>query len=191
MLDATFARPDLTTFCRLEGLGLLVTGQRLEPDRAVLACRVADPDPWCRRCGCEGAPRDSVTRTLAHEPLGCLGGLTYFGGPSARNARRTAFRDTPRVLAITLIGIPSARCNRRISAQSSTFITPQASRRGSIFVRRCGVRFHPSLTPAFSDLQRFDYVSRRCSTCIFSSLTSGQTAPRVASPGHADRAITL
>ncbi len=25
---------------------------------------------WCRRCGCEGAPRDSVTRRLAHEPLG-------------------------------------------------------------------------------------------------------------------------
>jgi len=38
--DATFARPDLTTFCRLEELGLEVLGQRLEPDRAVLACRV-------------------------------------------------------------------------------------------------------------------------------------------------------
>src|SRR4051794_5893766 len=24
----------------------------------------------CRRCGCEGAPRDTVTRRLAHEPLG-------------------------------------------------------------------------------------------------------------------------
>jgi hypothetical protein len=36
--DATFACPDLTTFCRLDELGLLVTGQRLEPDRAVLAC---------------------------------------------------------------------------------------------------------------------------------------------------------
>jgi transposase len=45
-------------------------GQRLEPDRAVLACRVVEPDQWCRRCGCEGVPRDSVTRRLAHEPLG-------------------------------------------------------------------------------------------------------------------------
>jgi len=68
--DATFDRPDLTTFCRLEELGLEVVGQRLEPDRAVLACRVVEPDSWCRRCGCEGVPRDSVTRSLAHEPFG-------------------------------------------------------------------------------------------------------------------------
>jgi len=68
--DATFACPDLTTFARLDELGLEVVGQRLEPDRAVLACRVVDPDQWCRRCGCEGAPRDTVTRRLAHEPLG-------------------------------------------------------------------------------------------------------------------------
>ena len=70
MPDATFARPDLTTFCGLEELGLVVTAQQLEPDRAVLACRVAEPDPWCRRCGCEGVVRDSVTRRLAHEPFG-------------------------------------------------------------------------------------------------------------------------
>ncbi len=70
MSDATFARPDLTTFARIDDLGLEVTGQRLEPDRAVLACRVVEPDQWCRRCGCEGAARDTVTRTLAHEPVG-------------------------------------------------------------------------------------------------------------------------
>ena len=70
MPDATFACPDLTTFCRLDELGLEVTGQRLELDRAVLACRIADDDSWCRRCGEQGAPRDSVTRGLAHEPLG-------------------------------------------------------------------------------------------------------------------------
>ena len=34
--DATFACPDLTTFCRLDELGLEVTGQRVEPDRALL-----------------------------------------------------------------------------------------------------------------------------------------------------------
>ena len=70
MPDATFACPDLTTFCRLDELGLAVVGQRLEPDRAVLACRVVEPDQWCRRCGCEGVPRDTVIRQLAHEPLG-------------------------------------------------------------------------------------------------------------------------
>jgi transposase len=68
--DATFACPDLTTFCRLDERGLEVTGQRLEPDRAVLACRVVEADQWCRRCGCEGSPRDTVTRRLAHEPWG-------------------------------------------------------------------------------------------------------------------------
>ena len=70
MPDATFACPDLTTFCRLDQLGLEVTGQRLEPDRAVLACRITDEDRWCRRCGEEGALRDTVTRQLAHEPFG-------------------------------------------------------------------------------------------------------------------------
>ncbi len=57
-------------FCRLDELGLEVLGQRLEPDRAVLACRVVEADQWCRRCGCEGTARDTVTRQLAHEPLG-------------------------------------------------------------------------------------------------------------------------
>jgi transposase len=74
MPDATavggFACPDLTTFCRLGELGLEVTGQRLERDRAVLACRVVEPDAWCRECGAEGVARDTVTRWLAHEPLG-------------------------------------------------------------------------------------------------------------------------
>lgn len=74
MSDATppagFGRPDLTTFAKLDGLGLTVIGQRLEPDRAVLACRVVELDRWCRRCGGEGHVRDSVIRQLAHEPLG-------------------------------------------------------------------------------------------------------------------------
>jgi len=69
--DATFARPDLTKFVRLDELGLVVTGQRIEHDRSVLTWRVVDDDPWCRRCGCEGVPRDTVTRRLAHEPQGC------------------------------------------------------------------------------------------------------------------------
>ena len=71
MPDATaFAPADLSSFCRLDELGLVVVGQRLAPRRAVLACRVVDDDRWCHRCGCEGSPRDSVTRQLAHEPFG-------------------------------------------------------------------------------------------------------------------------
>ena len=42
--DVTFACPDLSTVCRLDERGLEVTGQRLEPDRSVLACRVVGPD---------------------------------------------------------------------------------------------------------------------------------------------------
>jgi transposase len=68
--DATFAPPNLTSFCRLDELGLDVIGQRLEPERAVLTCRVVESDRWCRRCGCEGSARDTVVRELAHEPLG-------------------------------------------------------------------------------------------------------------------------
>ena len=70
MLHATFATPDLTTFCRLDELGLVAVGQLLEPERAVIECRLADTDPWCRKCGGEGVARDTVTRPLAHEPFG-------------------------------------------------------------------------------------------------------------------------
>ncbi len=70
MLHATFTAPCLTTFCRLDELGLEAVGQHLSPDRAVLECRVVEPDWWCRKCGCEGVPRDTVARRLAHEPFG-------------------------------------------------------------------------------------------------------------------------
>jgi hypothetical protein len=73
VFHATFTSSDLTTFCRLDELGLEVVGQRLEPDRAVFAGRVVDTggaDGWRRRCGCEGVPRDTVVWRLAHEPFG-------------------------------------------------------------------------------------------------------------------------
>ena len=70
MFKATFNRPDLTTFCRLNDLGLEATGQFLSTDRAVIECRVVEPDPWCSKCGSEGIARDTVTRQLGHEPFG-------------------------------------------------------------------------------------------------------------------------
>ncbi len=70
MLHATFAIPDLTVFCRLDELGLVAVGQRLAPDRAVIECRVAEPDPWCRGCGSRALSRGTDTRQLAHEPFG-------------------------------------------------------------------------------------------------------------------------
>jgi transposase len=68
--DVTFTCPDLTTFCRLDQLGLEVVGQRVQPGRATLMCRVVAADDRCSRCGCRGAARDSVVRELAHEPFG-------------------------------------------------------------------------------------------------------------------------
>lgn len=56
MSHPTFATPDLTTFCRLDELGLEAVGQYLDAKRAVLECRVIAPDAWCRSCGAEGAP---------------------------------------------------------------------------------------------------------------------------------------
>jgi hypothetical protein len=72
-MPPTFVRPDLGSFCRLDELGLRVVGQRLEPSRAVLACRVIETDefgPVVSPLPMPAAPRDSVTRRLAHEPLG-------------------------------------------------------------------------------------------------------------------------
>ena len=74
MPDATFATPDVTTFCRLDELGLVVVGQHLQPNRAVLACRVADDaveeaDRWCRRCGYEGRSRAARTPSKPAESM--------------------------------------------------------------------------------------------------------------------------
>ena len=70
MANTIFDRPDLSAFTRLDDLGLEVTGQRIELDHAVLACRIVGEDRWCRRCGCQGICRDTVVRRLAHEPYG-------------------------------------------------------------------------------------------------------------------------
>jgi len=70
MAHVTFTAPDLASFAGVDTLGLIVTGQHVTSRRAVLACRVAALDGWCHRCGCQGIPRGSVIRRLAHEPLG-------------------------------------------------------------------------------------------------------------------------
>ena len=68
MPNTIFDRPDLSAFTRLDDLGLEVTGQRIWPDHAVLACRITGEDRWCRRCGRQGICRDTVLRRLAHVP---------------------------------------------------------------------------------------------------------------------------
>lgn len=75
---AGFACADLTLFCRLDELGLEVTGQRLEPGRAVLACRVLGPDRWRHECGCAGVVRDTGSQGIDATPR-------LFGGLMARH----------------------------------------------------------------------------------------------------------
>src|SRR5262249_328830 len=82
------------------------------------------------------------------------GRRSYLGGALEANAARTVLRDTFNNREIILIDNPSARCNRRISAQSSTDNTPSSSqpnkarrpKGGSKFGRRHGVSFHAART---------------------------------------------
>jgi transposase len=68
-LSAGFACADLPRSAGSTSSASKPSGSAWNPI-VVLACRVVDPDPWCRRCGCEGTLRDTVTRRLAHEPAG-------------------------------------------------------------------------------------------------------------------------
>ena len=47
MSNATFDRPNLSTFARLDGQGLEVTGQRIETDHALSGYRITGEDRWC------------------------------------------------------------------------------------------------------------------------------------------------
>ena len=82
MSNTTFDRPNLSAFTRLYDLGLEVTGQRIETDHAVLACRITGADRWCRRCGCQGICRDTLGRTLKRR-AGDI--LAYFDHPHTSN----------------------------------------------------------------------------------------------------------
>ena len=108
VLNATFAAPDLTTFCRLDELGLEAVGQRIEAGRAVIECRVIESDPWCRKCGAEGVVRDTVVRPLAHEPFGHRSTLLLVRVRRYRcyHCRRTWHQDT------TAAAAPRAKISR-------------------------------------------------------------------------------
>lgn len=72
---------------------------------------------------------------------------SYLGGPSDFTAFATVFLEIPNRSAIDLIDSPSARCNRRISAQSSTVITrPIVRNRWLSFQPSQWLTFRPSST---------------------------------------------
>ena len=60
----------LDSFCRLDRLGLTVTGQLVEPDHTVLTCIPTTPAVSCAGCDGPGARYDTVVRRLAHVPYG-------------------------------------------------------------------------------------------------------------------------
>jgi hypothetical protein len=66
------------------------------------------------------ARSNSRTRGSTASTTDPAGRRTYLGGPSLASADRTVFLEIPSSRAIAFTGMPSARCNRRISAQSST-----------------------------------------------------------------------
>ena len=70
MPHTTFDLPDLSAFTRLDGPGLEVTGQRIEPDNAVLACHITGEDRWCRRAGHQECAHRWQQHPVAHTQLG-------------------------------------------------------------------------------------------------------------------------
>lgn len=72
MAQATLTDPDLDAFCRLNEPGLTAISQRIEPDLAVLECRLRtlnELDPWHRKRDQQSVARGTFTRQLALVPL--------------------------------------------------------------------------------------------------------------------------
>ena len=70
MDNAIFATPVLVTWCCVDDLGLVVTGQHLTPERAVVWYRPTVPDEWCHRCGGHGRVCGTIIGDLVHVPFG-------------------------------------------------------------------------------------------------------------------------
>lgn len=116
-------------------------------------CAISPATYWVRLAGSGGKNTGRSSRICGStastiDPVRCR----WYLGWRIRG-QRTLHRvlRTPTTLAITLIGIPSARCNRRISAQSSTDNTPSpppGSTRARI--RAKGVNIRASTRGQFS-----------------------------------------
>jgi len=90
--------------------------------------------------GCSASSnRTRASTASTNDPAGAR---SYFGGRSEANAEATVFLEIPNRRAIAACDNFSDRCSRRISAQSSNVITPQAV---------LGVlKLHPLITAQFS-----------------------------------------
>lgn len=126
MFNATFATPDLTTFCELDDLGLMVTGQHIDARRAVLRCRLVDPDDRCRSCGARGRSLGTAARQLAHAP----------------------FASRPTVLLVRVRRYRCEHCGQFWSQDTSAVAEPRAkvSRGGLAWALRALVVDHLSMS---------------------------------------------
>ena len=70
MHNLTFSSPDISSFCQLNKLGLVATGQHLCERLAVIECRFTKAPEPCPKCGASGVSRGTVSRHLAHAPYG-------------------------------------------------------------------------------------------------------------------------
>lgn len=66
----TFSTPDLSSFCELNQLGLVATGQHLDKKQATIECRFTKAPESCPECDALGSSRGTVERRLAHFPYG-------------------------------------------------------------------------------------------------------------------------
>jgi hypothetical protein len=85
MLHTIFAAPCLTTFCRLDELGLKAVGQRVEPDQAVIECRVGGRVlAFFGRPGTSNGPTEAINWRLEYLRGSALGfrNLTNYVGRS-------------------------------------------------------------------------------------------------------------
>lgn len=62
--------PDLTTFARIDVLGLKVVAQQVWSDKTVLSCIPSLSDRTCPGCGGQGSWHDTFTRWFTHLPVG-------------------------------------------------------------------------------------------------------------------------
>lgn len=72
MAETTFTVPDLASFLGLDSLGLTATGMRIDGGSALVECRLQalEEDAFCRVCGAQGVAVGTVSRHLAHVPVG-------------------------------------------------------------------------------------------------------------------------
>ena len=76
--------PCLDSFCRLDRLGLTVTGQIVGPEHSVLMCVPTTPATPCPDCAGPGRRHDTVIRKLAHVPFGWKPTILSVGVPRYR-----------------------------------------------------------------------------------------------------------